>query len=115
MSDNKFRKALARPEVDPAQLAKFVGNSSDQVDVPTPAGTGQEEPSYGYVSLPEQEQGGKLTDSVLFRCTPAVLAELDFVFKHCTAKSRQKMLESIILPQINELAKKIRGSGSNGE
>jgi len=108
MSENKFRKAIDRPPVDPAKLAQFVGSSSDQGEVSAPAGAAQEEPSFGYVSLPEQEQGGKLTDSVLFRCTPAVLAELDFVFKHCTAKSRQKMLESIILPQINELARKIR-------
>lgn len=107
MNDNKFRKAIDRSPVDPAKLAQFVG-SSDQSEVLVPAGVPQEEPSHGDISLPEQEQGGKLTESVLFRCSPAVLAELDFVFKQFTAKSRQKMLESIIPPQINELARKIR-------
>lgn len=125
MSGNRFGKALTKPAVDPDKLAEFVGGARRETMAPAvapavaPAPTTEsdqvEEPAFGYVSLPEQDQGGKLTDGVLFRCTPSVMAEMDFVFRNCTAKSKQKMLESIILPQINELAKKIRGSGSNGE
>lgn len=112
MSGNRFNKALAKPAVDPDKLAAFVGGARHEPMAPAVQPAAEvnqvQEPEYGYVSLPEQDQGGKLVDSVLFRCTPAVMAELDFVFKHCTAKSKQKMLESIILPQLRELARQIR-------
>lgn len=113
MSGNRFGKALTKPAVDQDKLAEFVGGARRETlapaVAPTTEGNQVKEPGYGYVSLPEQDQGGKLTDGVLFRCTPAVMAEMDFVFRHCTAKSKQKMLESIILPQLRELARQIRG------
>ncbi len=112
MSGNRFGKALTKPAVDPDKLAEFVGGARRETMEPAVApvaeGNQVQEPEYGYVSLPEQDQGGKLTDGVLFRCTPAVMAEMDFVFRNCTAKSKQKMLESIILPQLRELARQIR-------
>lgn len=114
MSGNRFGKALTKPAVDPDKLAEFVGGARretmEPAVAPAPAAESDQvaEPAFGYVSLPEQDQGGKLTDGVLFRCTPAVMAEMDFVFRNCTAKSKQKMLESIILPQLRELARQIR-------
>lgn len=109
MSGNRFSKALTKPAVDPDKLAEFVGGARRETMAPVMESQRlDEEPEYGYVSLSEQDQGGKLTDAVLFRCTPAVMAEMEFVFRHCTAKSKQKMLESIILPQIHELARQIR-------
>lgn len=63
------------------------------------------------VAIEEVEQfGGTRSPGVLYRCTSEVAAELEFVFQHSTAKSKQKLLDAIILPQLQAMAKAIRGN-----
>jgi hypothetical protein len=113
MSGNRFKRGLAAggaPEVDPEALARFTAAAEQHERAPaTLAPPVPSNTQLNILSVPEQDQGGKLSEGVLFRCTPAVFQELDFVFKHCTAKSKQKLLESILLPKLKEMAKEIRG------
>ncbi|WP_220789488.1 hypothetical protein [Craterilacuibacter sinensis] len=90
-------------------MASFIAGADAHEAAPA-AGTGIDEPQYKVISVPEYDQGGgKMSEAVLFRCTPAVFQELDFVFKHSTAKSKQKLIESILLPQLKAMAKEIKG------
>lgn len=113
MSENRFKRALAAgggQEPDPATVAAFIAGADSHEAVPA-VGMAEDAPKLNIISVPECDQGGKLSDGVLFRCTPAIAQELEFVFKHSTAKSKQKLLESIVLPRLAELAKKIRSQG----
>lgn len=61
------------------------------------------------LAVDEVEQfGSHRSPGVLYRCTTEVAAELEFVFQHSTAKSKQKLLDAIILPQLQEMARMIR-------
>lgn len=111
MSSNRFKRALpsAVPRVDQTAVASFIAGADAHEAAPA-AGTSIEEQSLKILSVPEYDQGGgKLSEAVLFRCTPAVFQEIDFVFKNSTAKSKQKLLESILLPQLKAMAKEIKG------
>lgn len=111
MSGNRFKRALpgAGQPADPAAVASFIAGADEHERAPA-AGVGIEEQPLKILPVPEYDQGGgKLSEAVLFRCTPAVFQELDFVFKHTTAKSKQKLLESILLPQLKAMAKEIKG------
>ncbi len=48
------------------------------------------------------------TESLLFRLTKTDLDEFNFVFENTNVKSKQKLLESIILPEIARRAKELR-------
>lgn len=110
MSGNRFKRALpgAGQPADPAAIASFIAGA-DAHEAEPAAGAGIEEQPLKILPVPEYDQGGgKLSEAVLFRCTPAVFQELDFVFKHSTAKSKQKLLESILLPRLKEMATEIK-------
>jgi hypothetical protein len=87
--DNRFKRALpgAGQPADPAAVASFIAGADAHEAAPA-AGAGIEEQPLKILSVPEYDQGGgKLSEAVLFRCTPAVFQELDFVFKHSTARA----------------------------
>ncbi|MDC7707742.1 hypothetical protein [Vogesella indigofera] len=109
MSGNRFKRALdgAGQPVDPAAVASFIAGADAHETAPA-AGAGIEEPQFKILPVPEYDQGGKLSESFLFYCTPAVFQELSFVLKHSTAKSRQKLIEAILLPQLKAMAKEIK-------
>ncbi|CUA82104.1 hypothetical protein Ga0061063_0959 [Gulbenkiania indica] len=107
---NRFKRALpgGGQPADPAAVASFIAGADAHEAAPA-AGAGIEEQQLKILPVPEYDQGGgKLSEAVLFRCTPAVFQELDFVFKHTTAKSKQKLLEAILLPQLKAMAAEIR-------
>lgn len=113
MKSNRFKRVLpgTGQPADPEAVASFIAGADAHEAVPV-VGAGIEEQPLKILSVPEYDQGGgKLSEAVLFRCTPAVFQELDFVFKHSTAKSKQKLLESILLPQLKAMAKEIKGDG----
>jgi len=57
------------------------------------------------VASPELD---RITESMLFRCSKRTLDEVAFVFEHTNVKSKQKLLESILLPEIKRMAEAIR-------
>ncbi|MBN3005565.1 hypothetical protein JW897_17675 [Chromobacterium alkanivorans] len=112
MTGNRFKRGLAAAggqPVDPEALARFTAGADAHETAPAADAPAADVP-LKIISAPEYDQGGKLSEGVLFRCTPAVFQELDFVFKHSTAKSKQKLLESILLPRLKEMAREIKGS-----
>ncbi|TCP10654.1 hypothetical protein EV683_1202 [Crenobacter luteus] len=111
MSGNRFKRGMAAgggQPVDPEALTRFTAGADAHEQEPA-AATPAEQVPLKIIPVPEYDQGSKLSEAVLFRCTPAVFQELDFVFKHSTAKSKQKLLESILLPRLKEMAKEIKG------
>lgn len=106
---NRFKRALpgAGQPADPAAVASFIAGADAHEAAPA-AGSGIEEQPLKILPIPEYDQGGKLSESFLFYCTPAVFQELSFVVKHSTAKSRQKLIEAILLPQLKAMAAEIR-------
>lgn len=60
------------------------------------------------VQLPQFIQNGKRSETILFRCSQADFEDISFVFEALNVKSRQKLLESILLPEIRKIAKEIR-------
>lgn len=110
---SKFKSALSigqsSPSVEVSAAASFIAAADAHEQTPA-AGAGIDDQPLTILPVPEYDQGGKLSDAVLFRCTPAVASELEFIFKHSTAKSKQKLLEALIIPQLRDMAKKIRGN-----
>lgn len=110
MSGNRFKKGMAAgagQAVDPEALARFTAAADAHEQAPVAAEPADEAP-LKILAVPEHDQGGRLSEAILFRCSPAVFQELDFVFKHSTAKSKQKLLEAILLPRLKEMATEIR-------
>ena len=64
------------------------------------------EPPVSAAAVPTQE--GKPTESILFRCTKATMDEFNFVYENTNVKSKQKLLDSIILPELRRRAEAIR-------
>ena len=111
MTGNRFKRGMAAAggqPVDPDALARFTAGADAHETVPDTAPLAADVP-IKVIPVPEYDQGGKLSEAVLFRCTSAVFQELDFVFKHSTAKSKQKLLESILLPRLKEMSREIKG------
>ncbi|MFJ5299128.1 hypothetical protein ACIQAL_21670 [Pseudomonas sp. NPDC088368] len=50
----------------------------------------------------------KRTESILFRCSKSVFEDIEFVFQHTNIKSKQKLLESLIIPEVKKMARQIR-------
>ncbi|WP_369987123.1 hypothetical protein [Pseudomonas xanthosomatis] len=64
------------------------------------------------IQLRKFTQNGKRTETILFRCSQADFDSISYVFESLNIKSRQKLLESILLPEIRELAKQIKANDS---
>ncbi|WP_206136483.1 hypothetical protein [Burkholderia sp. Se-20373] len=50
----------------------------------------------------------KASESVLWRVTPSTLDLYNFVFEHTNVKSKQKLLDLILLPELERRAEEIR-------
>ena len=93
-----------RKLVDPAKLAAFTAGA--EIHQPAIEISEQVAPP----AQPSKESPGteRQTESLLFRLTKADLDEFNFVFDNTNVKSKQKMLESIILPELRRRAKELR-------
>ncbi|MDF2792549.1 MAG: hypothetical protein K0S85_302 [Pseudomonas orientalis] len=88
-----------RPPVDPDALAAFAEGADTHTTAPVA-------PAAAPIGKVEQE--GKLTESMLFRCSKATYDDFAFVYENTNVKSKQKLLESILLPEIQRRAAEIR-------
>lgn len=89
-----------KPPVDPAALAAFAEGANTHTTAPVAPAPA--------APLGKVEQEGKLTESMLFRCSKATSDEIAFVYEHTNVKSKQKLLEAILLPEIRRMADSIR-------
>jgi hypothetical protein len=58
--------------------------------------------------VPVTSKRERATESVLLRLTPTQIELINFVFEHTNIKSRQKLIESILLPELERRAEMIR-------
>lgn len=89
-----------KPQVDADALARFAEGADTHTTAPV-------SPSVA-APIGRVEQEGKLTESMLFRCSKATSDEIAFVYEHTNVKSKQKLLEAILLPEIRRMADAIR-------
>lgn len=82
-----------KQEVDPQDLERFARGAETHTATLAP------------IANAEQD---RITESMLFRCSKHTLDEIAFVFEHTNVKSKQKLLESILLPEIKRMAEAIR-------
>lgn len=95
-----FKVTPKKPPIDPEALARFAeGAETHSTAQPVP----QAAAPAGTV-----EQEGKLTESMLFRCSKATFDEFQFVYENTNVKSKQKLLEAILLPELRRRADEIR-------
>lgn len=89
---NKF-KVLTKKTVDERALAAF----SDAADTHSiePAGV--------------KKTKERATESFLLRLTPSQVLMFDYVFQNTNVKSKQKLVESILIPALEEMQKKLKG------
>lgn len=80
-------------EVDQQALDRFASGAETHTALPDPVASTDLD---------------RITESLLFRCSKNTLDEIAFVFTHTNVKSKQKLLESIILPEIKRLGEAIR-------
>lgn len=95
-----FKVQPPKKAVDPTKLAAFTAGA----DTHQPAGM-----------LPTGSEGAaasvdRHTESLLFRLARADLDTFNFVFEHTNVKSKQKLLEAIILPDIRRRAAAIKAN-----
>lgn len=94
-----FKVNPTKKPVDPQALAAFTAGA--EVHQPTarpPSST-----------APSPADGERQTESILFRLTKAQLADFNFVFENTNIKSKQKLLEAIILPEIRRRVEALKG------
>lgn len=89
-----------KPPVDPDALAKFAEGADTHTTAPVAPALA--------APIGRVEQEGKLTESMLFRCSKLTADEFAFVYENTNVKSKQKLLESILLPEIQRRAAEIR-------
>ncbi|WP_143066200.1 hypothetical protein [Burkholderia cepacia] len=54
------------------------------------------------------EVAEKASESVLWRVSPSTLALYNFVFENTNVKSKQKLLDLIVIPELERRAEEIR-------
>lgn len=91
-----------KPPVDPEALARFAEGAETHTTEPVQTAAAAPAP------IGRVEQEGKLTESMLFRCSKLTADEFTFVYENTNVKSKQKLLESILLPEIQRRAAEIR-------
>lgn len=94
----RFKSDSIRPKVSSDEIklfAKGANNESESIDQ--------------QLSLPQPEIVGKPTETILFRCTKQDFDQITLVFERVNVKSRQKLIESILLPEIRRIAKLLIG------
>ncbi len=57
---------------------------------------------------PASEAAEKASEQVLWRVSPSTLALYNFVFENTNVKSKQKLLDAILLPELERRAEEIR-------
>jgi hypothetical protein len=92
-----FKSGPERTGVDPDDLAAFAEGAKKHLP----------EQNHG-IQLPQFTQNGKRTETILFRCSQADFDDIAFVFESLNVKSRQNLLECILLSEIRRLAKQIK-------
>lgn len=90
----RFKSGPSRPTVSSDELKLFAKGAHEE-----PTSIDQQ------VVLPQPPIEGKPTETILFRCTKQDFEAITLVFERINVKSRQKLLESILLPEIRRLAK----------
>lgn len=90
-----FKVTPTKKPVNPDALAAF----SAGADVHLPLAAPQAVPA----TAPEKQ-----TESILFRLTKSQLDEFNFVYENTNVKSKQKLLEVVILPEIRRRAEALR-------
>ena len=111
-----------KPRVDAGRLAAFAAGADvhsqdpEQVSVAKPSEG--EQPAVAALArapiAPGQqartERAEKATESFLLRLTPSQMETLDFVFQETNVKSRQKLVESILIPELERRAAAVRAT-----
>lgn len=96
----RFKAGSNRPTMDMDALTNFVENAKGQP--PSPASD---------LQLPRFVGNGKRSETILFRCSKADFDDIAFVFKSINVKSRQNLIESILIPEVRRLAVQLRIQG----
>jgi hypothetical protein len=89
----KFVVSKHRPAVSDAEREKFASAAISRED----------DHDSGKRKLKPIEPAKKPTESILFRCSKADFDKIDRVYQNLNFKSRQSLLESILLPRIREI------------
>ncbi len=102
-----------RKAVDPAKLAAFTAGAENHqpvADLAAPAAQLSKEPvTLSAAPMPAAPAAARQSESLLFRLTKSELDDFNFVYENTNIKSKQKLLELLILPEIARRAKEIRG------
>ena len=97
----RFKAGSNRPTMDMDALTNFVENAKGQP--PSPASD---------LQIPRFIGNGKRSETILFRCSKADFDEIAFVFESINVKSRQILIESILIPEVRRLAALIKTKSS---
>ena len=97
---SKF-KIGAKKEANPAALAAFAAGAETH-DLAAPG----VEPVHLEKTPVKPE---KKTESILFRLSPSDLVRFNYVFSNTNIKSKQLLLEAIILPELTRREKELKG------
>ena len=99
---SKFKvQTSPKPRVDERALAAFSAGAETHSAAPISADS---------PVAPSVVTGRKRSESFLLRLTPSQMETLNFVFERSTVKSKQKLVESILIPELVRQAEGFRDS-----
>ena len=121
---SSFVRPTKKP-VDPAALERFAAGADDRRAAigsgdPSPAQTREStpavesQPAAAPKPVARVQHGAppdtieKQSEQVLWRVSPSTLAAFNFVFENTNVKSKQKLLDLILLPELERRAEEIR-------
>jgi hypothetical protein len=90
---SKF-KVTPKPTVNEQALENFSAGADQYAGKSQPAATVAEKPE-------------KPTETFLLRLTPTQMTLLNLVYERTNVKSKQKLVESILMPALEEMAKNL--------
>ncbi len=97
---SKFKvQTSPKPRVDERALAAFSAGAETHSAAPAPAAS---------PATPDRKRAERATESFLLRLTPSQMETLNFVFERSTVKSKQKLVESILIPELIRQAEGFR-------
>ena len=103
---SKFKvQTSPKPRVDERALAAFSAGANTHSAAPVPAASPVAPSVVAGRKRPE-----RATESFLLRLTPSQMETLNFVFERSTVKSKQKLVESILIPELVRQAEGFRDS-----
>jgi type II secretory pathway component GspD/PulD (secretin) len=97
---SKF-KISTKKEADPAALAAFAAGAETHEPLAQPD-------KVLTTAAPITPKTDKKTESLLFRLTPTDLQQFNYVFENTNVKSKQLLLESLILPELARRASELK-------